>query len=139
GADLVVDHTTADLAEALAAHPPDIALDCVAGPELGRYLELMAPGGRWVVIATLGGSRAELDINQFFRRGLRLIGSTLRSRSAAQKEAILAGLERLLWDDLATGRVRPVIDRVLPMAAAEEAHEVLERRENLGKVVLTLA
>jgi len=138
GADVVINRSTEDVAAALAGQAVDITLDCVGGAELGRCLEAMAPGGRWVVIATLGGPRTEVDVNSFFRRGLRLIGSTLRSRDAETKARIIAGLEREVWPLLAAGTLRPVIHRVLPMAEAEAAHGILQRRENLGKVVLTL-
>jgi NADPH2:quinone reductase len=137
GADIVVNRTTEDLVAVMAEHPVDLALDCIGGPELGRCLEKMAPGGRWVVIATLDGAKTELDANLFFRRGLRLIGSTLRSRSPEMKAEILGGLERLLWPALAASAIKPVVYATLPMTQAEEAHAVLQRRENLGKVVLT--
>jgi NADPH2:quinone reductase len=137
GADLVVNRTTDDLAAAMDAHPVDIALDCIGGPDLGRCVEKMAVGGRWIVIATLGGAKTELDANLFFRRGLRLIGSTLRSRSPEMKSDILAGLERLLWPAFTAGTIQPVIHATLPITRAEEAHAILQRRENLGKVVLT--
>jgi len=88
------------------------------------------------VIATLGGDRTELDLGRFFRSGLKLIGSTLRNRPLETKAAVLAGLERLLWPALAAGTVRPVIHRTLPLTDAESAHAILQRRENLGKVVL---
>lgn len=138
GADVVVNHRTEELGAILADHPVDLALDCVAGPELGRYLERMNRGGRWVIIATLGGDRTELDIKQFFLQGLRLIGSTLRSREPAEKARILAGLEETIWPALADGRIRPVIHQTLPITEAEAAHAILERRENLGKVILTV-
>ncbi len=78
----------------------------------------------------------EINMNTFFRRGIKLIGSTLRSRSPEMKAEILAGLERTLWPSFSSGAIKPVIYRVLPMTQAEEAHAILERRENLGKVVL---
>jgi len=136
GADIVVNHRTENLGAVLDEHPVDIALACVAGPDLGRYLEKMNRGGRWIVIATLGGDRTELDLGRFFRSGLKLIGSTLRNRPLETKAAVLAGLERLLWPALAAGTVRPVIHRTLPLTDAESAHAILQRRENLGKVVL---
>lgn len=138
GADVVINHRTGDLAAALEAHPVDIALDCVAGPNLGACLERMARGGRWVVIATLGGAKTEINLNAFFRKGLRLIGSTLRSRSPEEKTRILAALEAELWDKFSAGRIKPVIHRVLPIAGVEAAHGILQRQENLGKVVLTV-
>ena len=137
GADIVVNRVTGDLVAAMEEHSVDIALDCVAGPQLGRCIEKMATGGRWIVIATLGGPETTLDVNLFFRRGIRLIGSTLRSRTPEMKARILSGLEDALWEKFASGAVKPVIHATLPITEAEEAHAILERRENIGKVVLT--
>ncbi len=138
GADVVVNRKTRDLADVVDEHPIDIALDCISGPALGPCIEKMAAGGRWIVIATLGGDRTEINMNAFFRKGIRLIGSTLRSRSPEMKAQILAGLEKTLWPALAAGDVKPVIHSEFPITQAEQAHAVLERRENIGKVVLTV-
>ena len=89
GADIVVNRTVDDLGTAMEQHPVDIALDCISGSELGKHLEKMAIGGRWIVIATLGGAMTEIDMNLFFRRGIKLIGSTLRSRTSEMKAEIL--------------------------------------------------
>ena len=137
GADIVVNRMVDDLAAAMKEHPVDVALDCVGGPELGPCLEQMANGGRWIVIATLGGAMTEINMNSFFRRGIKLIGSTLRSRSSEMKAEILAELERILWPSFSSGAIRSVIYKTLPISRAEEAHAILQRRENLGKVVLT--
>lgn len=137
GADVVINRTTGDLIAAMEEHAVNVAMDCIGGPELGRCIEKMAPGGRWIVIATLGGPKTELDLNLFFRRGIRLLGSTLRSRTPEVKAEILRGLERGLWDAFSSGAIKPVVYATLPMTQAEEAHAILERRENLGKVVLT--
>ena len=138
GADVVVNRTVEDLAAVMEEHPVDIAMDCISGPALGRCIEKMAVGGRWIVIATLGGAMTEIDLNTFFRRGIRLIGSTLRSRTPAVKAQILAGVEKCLWEAFSAGTVKPVIHRTLPITRAEDAHAILERRENIGKVVLTV-
>lgn len=138
GADIVINRTVDDLATAMEEHPVDVALDCVGGPGLGPCLEKMAIGGRWIVIATLGGAMAEINMNSFFRRGIKLIGSTLRSRSSEMKAEILTELERILWPSFSSGAIRPVIYRTVPIVRAEEAHAILQRRENLGKVVLTV-
>lgn len=138
GADIVINRTSDDLGAAMDEHPVDITLDCISGPELGGCLGKMALGGRWIVIATLGGAKTEVDVNLFFRRGLRLIGSTLRSRTPELKAEILAGLERVLWPAFSTGAIKPVVHATLPMTRAEEAHAILQNRENLGKVVLTI-
>jgi len=138
GADIVINRVTGDLGTAMEEHPVDIALDCISGPGLGCCIEKMAIGGRWIVIATLGGAKTELDANVFFRRGLRLIGSTLRSRTPEMKAEILAGIERSLWGAFASDTVKPIIHATLPITHAEEAHGILENRENLGKVVLVV-
>jgi len=138
GADVVVNRTVDDLGAAMEQHPVDIALDCISGPGLGQCIGKMAIGGRWIVIATLGGPMTEIDMDIFFRRGFKLIGSTLRSRSSAMKAEILTGLERTLWQSFSSGTIKPVIYKALPITEAEEAHAILQRRENIGKVVLTV-
>ena len=138
GADVIINHKQEDVAKALKKHPVDVAMDCVAGPDLGRCIATLAGSGRWIVIATMGGSTCEIDMNDFFRRGARLIGSTLRSRTQDVKAGILAELENKLWSALACGDIKVLIHKTLPIAQAEEAHAILQRQENLGKVVLTL-
>jgi len=90
------------------------------------------------VIATLDGAMTEINMNAFFRRGIKLIGSTLRSRPPEMKAQILAGLERTLWPSFSSGTIKPVIYKTLPITQAEEAHAILRRRENIAKVVLTV-
>lgn len=136
GADVVVERGRDDLAAVLDAHPADIALDCVGGESLARCIEKLAPGGRWILIATLGGEFAEIPLRPILKRGIRLIGSTLRSRQPAMKARILHELEERVWPKFASGEIRPVIHAVFPIQCAEEAHAVLERSENIGKVVL---
>jgi NADPH2:quinone reductase len=138
GADIVVNRMVDDLAAAMDEHPVDIALDCVSGPGLGQCIGKMAIGGRWIVIATLGGSMTEINMDTFFKRGIKLIGSTLRSRPPEMKARILATLEKTLWQSFSSGAIKPVIYKTLPITQAEEAHAILQRQENLGKVVLTV-
>ena len=139
GADIVVNRRTEDLGAVMDKHLVDIAMDCVAGPGLGANVVKMAPGGRWIVIATLGGPKTEIDMGLFFRRGLKLIGSTLRSRSPEMKVHILSGVESLLWGNFSNGQLRPIVHQALPMRThAEEAHAILQSDSNIGKVVLTL-
>ena len=138
GADVIINRKTDDLATAMEQHPVDIALDCIAGPQLGKCVERMAPGGRWIVIATLAGPQTEVDMNIFFRKGLKLIGSTLRSRTSAMKAEILAGVETLLWPAFSSGQIKPIIHQILPITQTEQAHAILQQRKNLGKVVLAV-
>jgi NADPH2:quinone reductase len=138
GADVVINRKKEDIASVMAQHPVDVAMDCVAGKNLGPCLETMARGGRWIVIATLGGAVSELNMLDFFKRGVKLIGSTLRSRTSEMKADILAGLEEKLWSSFSSGKMKVLIHKTLPMTQAEQAHAILQNQENLGKVVLTL-
>ena len=138
GADIIIKRKKQNIAEALAKTPVDIALDCVAGPELGACLQTMNRGGRWIVIATLGGIKTELNMLDFFKRGVKLIGSTLRSRTAEMKAEILAGLKDQLWASFSKGETKVIIHKVLPISEVEEAHRILENNENQGKVVLAI-
>ena len=138
GADVVINRTVDDLGAAMDACAVDVALDCISGPGLGQCIGKMAIGGRWIVIATLGGAMTEIDMDTFFRRGIKLIGSTLRSRPSEMKAEILAALERTIWQSFSSGAIKPVIYKTLPITQAEEAHAILQRRENIGKVVLTV-
>lgn len=143
GAAQVIDHHREDVTEQLQAsaadRPFDVALDCVGGPDLGRHLALLAPGGRWIVIALMGGRETALDLRPLLSRRLRVIGNVLRPRSAEEKAAIMQGLRAEVWPLFAAGRVRAVVHQVFPIYEAEAAHGVLERRENIGKVVLSLS
>ncbi len=136
GADVVINRRKQSIADVLAAHPVDVALDCVAGPNLGPCLKTMASGGCWIVIATLGGTAAELDMLDFFKRGVRLIGSTLRSRTIEMKAKILAALEEQLWGAFSRRDLRVKIHQVLPMTEAQAAHAIMCGNGNSGKIVL---
>ncbi len=138
GADIVVNRHHDDLGKVLDANPVDVVLDCVGGDALGRHIEKLAPGGRWVLIATLGGEHAEIALRPILKRGLRLIGSTLRSRTPAMKARILAEMRERIWPALESGRIRPVIHEVLPVTDAEKAHAILAAGRNIGKVVLQI-
>ncbi|HOG49481.1 MAG TPA: NAD(P)H-quinone oxidoreductase [Lentisphaeria bacterium] len=136
GADIVVNRKTEDLGAVLEANPIDIALDCAGGPALGEYIAKMAFRGRWVLIATLGGNRAELPLDTLYKKRIRIIGSTLRSRTDEEKAAVLQALEKDYWPKIAAGKIKNVIYRVLPITEATAAHAILERNENTGKVIL---
>jgi NADPH2:quinone reductase len=138
GADVVINRKKEDIAKVLQDHPVDVAMDCVAGKNLGPCIETMARGGRWIVIATLGGAMSELNMLDFFKRGVKLIGSTLRSRTSEMKAEILSELEEKLWPAFTSGDIKILIHKTLPVEQAEDAHAILQNQQNLGKVVLTV-
>ena len=138
GADAVINRRRENVAEVLKKHNPDVAVDCVGGPLLESCLEAMNRGGRWIIIATLGGPEVSISLRTFMQLHVSLIGSTLRSRTNEQKGEILRQLEARVWPLVAAGKLRPSIHRVFPLEEAEAAHKVLREQANIGKVVLTL-
>jgi NADPH:quinone reductase-like Zn-dependent oxidoreductase len=122
--------------EATASRGVDVVLDMVGGGYAARNIECLARDGRLVQIATMAGATAEVPLRTIMLKRLTLTGSTLRIRPAQEKGAIAAALEREVWPLLASRTIHPVIDAVLPLADAARAHELLERGEVIGKVVL---
>ena len=142
-ADVVVNTTKQDIVEVLkeqlnAGHPVDVAIDCLGGDVMGRCLPYLKHGARWIMIAALAGQKTEIDLKNIYVRNVRIIGSTLRSRSPQVKAEILASLVRDVWPKVESGEVKPTIYKVLPITEAEAAHDILYRGENIGKVVLTV-
>lgn len=144
GADVVVNTEKEDIADVLkaeleAGHPVDVAIDCLGGDVMGRCLHYLAHGARWIMIATLAGDMTEIDMRNIYVRNVRIIGSTLRSRKPEVKAQILANLVRDIWPKVSDGSVKPTIYKTLPITEAEEAHAILYRGENVGKVVMQVA
>ena len=136
GADHVVNHRTEDIRPVIEAHPPAVALDCVGGPLMGECFKHMVFGGRWIMIATLGGGGTSIDLETVWRKRIRLIGSTLRSRTSEEKSRIMRALHDELFPLFAAGKLISNIHAVFPIREVEAAHGVLRRAENIGKVVL---
>lgn len=141
GADLIINTTGQTVEEVLQeeenrGRPIHVAMDCVSGDLIGKCLPYMARGGYWIVIATLAGVETNVLLRPLLTKGLHLVGSTLRSRKPEYKAYILSQLVEKVWPKLESGQLKPSIYRVLPMAEAEAAHAILERNENVGKVVL---
>jgi NADPH:quinone reductase len=116
----------------------DVILDMVGGEYVPRNLSLLAEDGRLVQIATLQGSKATIDASLVMRRRLTFTGSTLRPRPVAEKARIARALEQAIWPLLATGAMRPRIDRTLPLEQAAAAHALMESSAHIGKIVLTV-
>ena len=114
----------------------DVVLDMVAGDYVAREVDCLADDGRIVVIALLGGARADVDLNQVLRRRLTITGSTLRPRPVAFKAAIARELREQAWPLFAQGKIKPVVHAVFPLAQAAEAHALMESSTHVGKIVL---
>lgn len=129
----------ARLRDLTAGRGVDVILDPVGAPYLARNLAVLAQGGRLVLIATMGGGEAPIDLRTVLRKHLEIIGSTLRSRPAAEKEALAAAFLASFGEALQAGRLRPVIDSVYPLAEVAEAHRRMAASAHLGKIVLRVS
>jgi NADPH2:quinone reductase len=116
----------------------DVVLDMVAGDYLPKNLQLLKQDGRCVVIALLGGAKAELNAGIVMVNRLTLTGSTLRPQSVANKGRMARGLKEKAWPLLESGKVRPIIFKSFPLREAAAAHAELERADHVGKVMLTV-
>lgn len=114
----------------------DVILDMVAGSYLARDIKCLADDGRIVVIALLGGSKAELDVSQILRRRLQITGSTLRPRHLAFKAAIAQALRREVWPLLPGRTIKPVVFQTYQLAQAAAAHGLMEQGHHIGKIIL---
>lgn len=142
-ADVVVNTTKESIVEVLKqqleeGHPVDVAIDCLGGEIMGQCIHYLKHGARWIMIAALAGQKTEIDLKNIYVRNVRIIGSTLRSRTPEVKAQILASLVREVWPKVENGEVKPTIYKVLPITEAEAAHDLLYRGKNVGKVVLTV-
>lgn len=139
GADITVNRFKDDLVKVLLENPPNVAIDPVGGPLMGKCIATMPYRGRWISLASMAGPETVLDVNLLWRKNLRVIGSTLRSRTSAEKAQILDGLVREVWPAFESRKFAPNIHKELPIEQAAEGHRILEAGENRGKVVLTLS
>ena len=144
GADVIINSKTQCVEEILKAEeengtPVNVSMDCLSGETLGKSLPYMARGGYWIVISTLAGIETTVQLRPLLTKGLHLVGSMLRNRTPEFKAYILSELVKNVWPKLEDGTIKPLIYKVLPITEAEEAHAILERGENVGKVVLTIS
>ena len=114
----------------------DVVLDNMGAAYLPRNVEVLAVGGRLVVIGLQGGARGELDLGALLVKRASVHATSLRARPTAEKAAIVAAVREHVWPAVEAGEVRPVVDRVLPLDDAAEAHRVLESSAHVGKIVL---
>ena len=142
GAERAVNYRTSDFAaEILAAtggRGVDVVLDMVGGPYFTKNLEVLAPEGRLVQIATLQGAKVELDLRAIMAKRLTVTGSTLRPQSIEAKAALARGLRERAWPHFDARRVRPIVHVTFPLEQAAEAHRLMESGEHIGKIMLTV-
>lgn len=143
GADVVVDTSKEDVVEVIKkeaenGHPIDVAIDCLAGEVIGKAFPYVNEGCRWVLISTLAGTETNVPLRALLTKGIEFKGSMLRKRSVKEKSQILASLAEKVWEKIENGQIVPSIYKILPFEDANEAQAILERGENVGKVVLKI-
>lgn len=114
----------------------DVALELVGGAYVAEDLACLADRGRIVVVGMMGGGRVDLDLGMLMRKRAEVRGTMLRSRPLEEKILLARILERQITPLLESGALHPVIDRVLPIASAAEAHRAMQDNESFGKLVL---
>ena len=142
-ADVIINKSKEKTADVLKrelenGHGVSVAIDCLGGECMGECLPYLTYGARWIMIAALAGQKTEIDLKNIYVKNIRIIGSTLRSRKPEIKAQILAELVKNVFPKIEAGLVKPTIYKVLPIEQAEEAHSILQKGENIGKVVLTV-
>lgn len=142
GATRAINYRTQDFVAELKAQTAgrgiDVILDMVAGDYVPREIDALADDGRLLLIATLGGARAELNVGAVLRRRLTITGSTLRPRDARFKAAIAQRLKSVVWPLLEAGRIKPMLFRTFALEEAAQAHALMESSAHVGKIVLAL-
>lgn len=140
GAELAIDYRKQDFVEEVLRHTGgrgvDVVLDMVGGPYAGRNLKAMAPYARLCYIAGDAGPEANFNIREIMMKRIVITGSTLRHRSVDDKSRVAAILKRVVWPLLERGRIKPVVDKVFPLAKVGDAHAAMEAGQVAGKIVL---
>jgi NADPH2:quinone reductase len=141
GADVAINYKSEDFVAATKAATDgkgaDVILDMVGGDYIARNYEAASVEGRIVQIAFLGSPKAEVNFMRLMLKRLHHTGSTLRSRSVADKGAIARAVEDNVLPLLASGKVKPIIYKTFPLREAAAAHALMESSAHIGKIVLT--
>lgn len=142
-ADRVIVTDKESLAEALkqeaeSGRAVDVVIDCLGGEGMGECLKHLKHGARWIMIAALAGTKTEIDLKNIYVRNVRIIGSTLRSRTPEFKAKLLSELSEKVFPKITSGEIRPTVCKVLPITEAEAAQQLLYDGESVGKVVMTV-
>ncbi|MFA3778449.1 NAD(P)H-quinone oxidoreductase [Yersinia sp. 1652 StPb PI] len=142
GADVAINYHTQDFVtetkRATAGKGADVIVDLIAGEYVGRNYEAAAMNGRIVQIGTQNGNAKDLNLMLMLLKCLTHTGSTLRSRSVAEKALIAQELQKQVWPLLGKGNMKPQICQTFPLEEASKAHELMEGSTHIGKIVLTV-
>jgi putative PIG3 family NAD(P)H quinone oxidoreductase len=140
GAELAVNYREEDFVAGLGdftgGRGADVILDIVGAAYLERNLAALATGGRLAIIGLQGGARAEIDLGSLMRKRCSVRATTLRARPVEEKAAIVSAVREQVWPLVGAGQIRPVIETILPLEQADEAHRLMEADRHVGKILL---
>ena len=142
GLDVAIDYKTEKFAdrvrEATGGRGVDVVLDFIGAAYLEDNVRALAEKGRMIVIGLMGGTSGDLALGALLQKRLSIRGTLLRARSLEEKATAIRAFEKSVLPHLATGRIRTVVDKVFPLAAAGDAHRMMEENANFGKIVLAM-
>ncbi|WP_055484936.1 NAD(P)H-quinone oxidoreductase [Streptomyces sp. WMMB 322] len=140
GADILINYREQDFVEAVRAgtdgNGADVILDIIGAKYLEQNIKALAVNGRLAVIGLQGGRKAELNLGALLAKRAAVTATSLRARPASEKAAIVAAVREHVWPLVSDGRVRPVVDRTVPMSSATDAHRAMEESSHVGKILL---
>jgi len=143
GAERAIRYRDEDFVEAVrtatGGRGVDVVLDNMGAAYLARNVAALARGGRLVVIGLQGGVKGELDLGSLLTKRASVHATSLRARPAEEKASIVAAVLAGVWPAIEAGEVRPIVDRILPLEEAAEAHRVMEASTHIGKIVLAVS
>ncbi len=141
GAEVGINYRDEDFVEVVRAatdgRGADVVLDNMGAKYLPRNVDVLADGGRLVIIGMQGGVKAELNIAQLLAKRGSVTATSLRTRTAEAKARICGEVVERVWPLIADGTIRPVVSAVLPLDDVAEAHRMLDSADSVGKVILT--
>jgi NADPH2:quinone reductase len=136
-----INYKTENFAEVIkqitAGKGVDVILDMIGGDYTSNNIKSLAYDGRLVLINMMMGKDVHVDLSLVMMKRLIITGSTLRSRDTTFKAAIAQKLEKNIWPLLASGQIKPIINKVFPASEASAAHRLMESSEHIGKIVLS--
>lgn len=136
GADSYIDYKKQNFEQELQEEGVDVILDMVGGDYLGKNVNILRPEGRLIHINAVDGSNVNLDIWKVMTKRLTISGSTLRSRDYDFKKRLSAEIKKHVWPLIESGKFKPVIFQTFPFSKAAEAHQLLEKSNHTGKIIL---
>ncbi len=141
GADQAINYRTQKFADVVleksAGRGLNLVLDCIGGPYVNDNLRCLQQDGKVVIIGLMGGTQGSADVGLMLRKRLSIIASTMRSRSSAQKSALVAAFMKQFGTALRSGQLKPVVDHVFALPQAADAHKRMQDSSHFGKLVLT--